>query len=792
MTSGLIQGQVGQIFDCLSACSYDPAKDKLKSADALDRLMPDRMDDPSIRILRQQRLLRENSVETLRKIDIAIDVANERIPFAVIKGLSFEQCCYGGAPFRDVGDLDLLVASENCEKFHKILLNMGYKQRVGPSSANGSKGRSYAAIVASSWDEAADGCNYPIRRRPFKQELSPYVKEGFPSIEVHDGFAYLPRWFVEDVIKDSTDNWLHLVRNPIGNLVFLLLNTYENSESFYSNAFDYGVVLRDYVDLRNFFYRNVNLIDWQEAETLLENLGITDKAAVVLGNLEELYGDRVIKGVLSTLDGQASTWDANIGKRIVDEQVARRSAMRLFRRRLREVTTDMAPYSFERPLAIGDSVGFSLVSDGKVLFVNWTIPKALFDERHYWQLNLFPLEDKCDFLVYRVGLGLFGGSIKASGHWSRRFMQGAAVKRLSGDELSIRLTCDECNAHVEVCLPTSLIKHINAGCVASPAVYELNHGNVFWDTDILSKHILDDVSTSHLIRYGQTGFFISAVFSFLEVSISIDDENLVKRLLEVFPNSVRNVIVGTNKAYLRLAVKGVGSERYSVYSDGHCIGHSLTEKSACYLLMQAISDTLYSLMLDDEHMLLHASAIRLGDDVIVFMGPSGCGKTTLALACAEFAVLMGDECVSIDPKTGLAFCEEFPILIKEGNFAAFGYCRSCEEGFLQVEGGPHGPAAYCSRDAFACDDAPTRDGYIRAIVFPKYREDFDASIKPLAEEEFVDSVLASLMSTGSQSQSLKRFVRMVSGENIDVCSIEYGDCIEAAKELKQFFLKGKV
>lgn len=50
------------------------------------------------------------------------------LKYAVIKGMSFAKAIYGNFDLRDVGDIDILVNTEDVGKAHKALSEMGYKQ----------------------------------------------------------------------------------------------------------------------------------------------------------------------------------------------------------------------------------------------------------------------------------------------------------------------------------------------------------------------------------------------------------------------------------------------------------------------------------------------------------------------------------------------------------------------------------------------------------------------------------------------------------------------------------------
>lgn len=772
---------------CLTGLDVDAAESKLRTMDATVRIARGCATPEDEMALLAQGAKRESAMGVLAQISEAASCRG--VPFAVIKGLSFEKCFYGDAMLRDVGDIDLLVCSNCCADLHALLVGMGYRQRIGPSSANGSRGRCYAAVAASALGEgeARELRDRPVRRRPLKQELSPYVKAGYPTVEVHDGFGHLPEPFLQRVIGDAAASPYHLVGNPLDNLVFLLLSTYENSESFYSNAFDYGVVLRDYVDLRFFFARYRDSVDWGEAVRLLSGLGLAERAGVVLGNLESLYGPDACCGCLSGIARRTSPWGVGIERRLGDEEAARGAAAKLLRARLLRAA-EAVPLPARQPASPvrarnSRGVGFSLGLEGEELVAAWDLPGSMLDEGHYYQVMLFPLQGECDNLAYRIGLGLFGGQLRACGHWSRRFMQGAAVKRLSGDELPVTVSDRDGIVRAAVSIEASAVGAPAGRFAVSPAAYERNHGNVFWDVDELAVRLLEDVAVSHLALFGEdAGPVVTFSFSCLTVAVAFEDEDLMRRVRGVIPDSANGWLIASGTASLNLCVRGTAEGEYSVLRDGCLVGAGMTASAACYELMQAVTDTLCA-RARESLMVAHAAAVRFGDRVVMLMGPSGRGKTTLALAASRFMPMMGDECVFVRPSSGTACCEKLPYLVKEGNGDALRCCGRYSGEALSVEGGPHGPARYYPRRSVASDEDPTREGEIACIVFPEYEIGSEVLIEPLGSSGLVELVLGSLTGPAPPSLLFREFARMVEARGIALVRVRFGDPEEAADEL---------
>lgn len=763
----------------------DPSRNKLRTLTAICLGDKAQANDT----LAEQALLRAQILATLAAL--SEQALQKGVSFAVVKGLAFEESAYGGAGFRDVGDLDILVSEEDLATIHHILLNMGYVQSVGPSSADGAKGRLYAAISATEGLAIkAEDNTLPIRRHPYKQELSPYVRPNHPTVEVHDGFARTRPSFLQRVIADASKDSMHLVRDPLLIFALLVMSTYENSESFYSNAFDYGVVLRDYVDFRCFLARHGNEIKWHEAEKLFEELQAKDKLGIVLGNLDDIYGSHADFGLLSNIQRQPSAWDESIVERLSDDRIARNASVRAFRRQLGKVATPLFTSTQEDAhnsiLGTAGEIGFRLRCTNDALVVELEAENIPLDDKHYFQILLYPLDDKCPYLAYRVGLGIFDGKLRACGHKSHRFMQGATVKRWSGDELPVTVTQRQGRSVVSAEIARSVLDvpfgdGKSTRLVVSPSMYIHNHGNVYWEDSHLDVTLFEDVAMSCCGVVREGGRTLSARLGETVLRLAFDDLELAEDVHGVLPNLFDGWILPSKTSRTsHIYVTGSAQKGYQIVEDGEVLGKDLNKEGVSYLLMQAITDAICARGME-KTLVAHAGAVRFGENVVILMGPSGSGKTTLSLALSQLTPIMGDECVLIDNAAGLAWCEDTPILIKKGNEDALSYLA--EGAFLSVNGGSHGSARYYPKSCVRADPHPCSPGKVTHIVFPRYEKEAEVRIKKMEHTRLVEDVLGSLMGPCPPSVAFSRFAHMVSRKEIELISLEFGNVSNAATAL---------
>jgi hypothetical protein len=452
-------------------------------------------------LLTSQQNKRMNIAETLRVI--AKNAVEINVKLAVIKGIAFEKCIYDGIEMRDQGDIDLLIDSKDAIELHKVLIRMGYQQRIGPSSSGSSK--AIVAICAMQDKESNDTSSAPIRRHPLKKEYAPYIKPECPTIEVHDGFYGLSQEYTHSLIeKASNEN--NLLLDPITNFILLIANTYENSESFYSNAFDQGIVLRDYIDLRQFFIKYNNQLDWTKIEQIIDSLGMNAKLGTVLENLEAIYGNSADCGCLPQIMRLQNMWGIDVVERMCNTDIAKHAAVMKFRENLRLVAKSQCLPIISQVRSVlntpchhikSEIAGFQMNYTDNLLTVIWSIEDSYIDERFLFQVSIFPLTGEKSPLAYKIDFGLYDGKMKAYGHCTKRLMSMAAVKRKTIHELPFEYR--KYDNHINVVIKANLsklgliISLSEAEMAISAGIYKKNYGNIFWDMTQETTTVLEDV-----------------------------------------------------------------------------------------------------------------------------------------------------------------------------------------------------------------------------------------------------------------------------------------------------------
>lgn len=393
--------------------------------------------------------------EVLPEIAIRAQAADVR--FAVIKGLAFERCVYGGEGLRDIGDIDILVAPEDAVSMHRVLLDMGYSQRKGPTSTGDVARKNPRAFIAAHAKQAIETFStteIPVKRHTGKPQYVPYIRQGSPSIELHDGFYHLA---AEDIrfVFNSGFMLYHNAGFPTFDeritFLFLLANTFENSESFFSNSYDFGAVLRDYVDIRFFFNKYHTSPIWEDVANLIEQFGLIHIAEVILGNLYEVYGRDVTYGVLPHFRPKGSDWGVGILDRMHDPGLARKVSLFALRNALQE-TAASAPFvvKSEGKMAIPDlflpirtcpNVQYGILHTLDVLILLWLLPHGFLDkERYLLQFKFYPLVENIPYTAYKVDYCFYDDRYRAFGHKTHRFYTDA-IRKTTNTELAA-VECD--------------------------------------------------------------------------------------------------------------------------------------------------------------------------------------------------------------------------------------------------------------------------------------------------------------------------------------------------------------
>lgn len=371
---------------------------------------------------------------------------NAGLRFIVIKGIGLNRAIYGADIVRSFGDLDILAAPEDAMGFHQLFTEAGFFQKFGMTrvvpKTNRCK-RAHLAMRMKTFD-ARDNAPFPVKAHQDKPEYKPYCIERASAVEMHDGLYFLSAAAVLKMRRESicteAGEGGYQVLSPMHAFILLLTNTYENSESFFSNSYDFGIALRDYVDIRFFFKKYHNLLDWQRIEGLIDEFEIRTIAETVMGNLAEVYGRDVTEGCLPGIRPAASEWGVSVLDRMGDFELARSASLRVMRGRwLAEgaasplyvcAAVPGAVANDYQACAFGSDARFHLTHTAGAFVIIWAI-SALSWERgdaFLYQLRFFPVTDAAAYTAYKADFFPDGDSGRAYGHSTKGYTLGAIRK----------------------------------------------------------------------------------------------------------------------------------------------------------------------------------------------------------------------------------------------------------------------------------------------------------------------------------------------------------------------------
>lgn len=733
----------------------------------------------------KQKAARRAARESLCAIQREFSVVGVR--YVVMKGLAFEKAIYGSPHMRDVGDIDILVKIDDVPRAHERLCQMGYRQQLGPSSGSiASLGRArFAARVSQ--QKYADP-EAPLRRFPYKDAYCPYVKPGYPAVELHDGFRGLPDWYIGEVVERACDSRLSLMEDKLDTAIFLLANTYENAESFYSNCFDDKIVLRDFVDLACYFQFAGSSIAWDEAEELVRKLCFEEKAGRVLYDLDCLLPGEA-DGILSGIPRLESLWNMSVSDRVSNVAMCRRSVYRVVRSDMRSlagksrigllVAAEDSLTSIERA---SGSVAYSLSESkgGVILRVGDVVAKR--DGSCLVELGFFPIAGVEPPLCWRISVLLEGDSPVAYCRELDRIADGFTMWSPAGTRLP-----SSYGDNNEICvdIPREVAATIlrRGETAISAGVYDRKCGNVFWARCRGKAMLTGDVPIGSLSLYCGTGIAnITVDLSFARCAISSNDGRLLASLCAVFDRASLGTPVDCDGKPVRgYTAMREATGAYTVEADGLPLERGLSREETSSLLVQAVTDWAVSELLK-ESVLAHASSNLAGDGAVLCMGPSGSGKTSLSLALARWWPLRGDECSCVDFGNGTTWTEPLPLNVKASNDFALELASRDEA--LTCESGVHGRTFCFNRHIVECDPNPLDRVRIKAIIFPMYDEKASGvEIGSVPCEKLIPLTLGSLLGEGRPSNLLSRFTRMVSACDTKLLSVRYSDAATAARDI---------
>ncbi|MFR2564784.1 MAG: nucleotidyltransferase family protein [Anaerovoracaceae bacterium] len=356
--------------------------------------------------------------------------------FAVIKGCALNCMIYGDKEIRPFGDLDILIDPSEAQHFHEILQEKGFYQMTGPSSVNSSRGsRAFIALHVSGAMKTVVN-SFPVKTHQDKVEYKAYHRPGSIRIEVHDGLHYIPRELTAQMLHEKITVNLDGTTvcntlSPEHTFIFLLANTYENSESFYANTYDFDSNLGDYADIRCFVKRYAEYVDWKYIAALVRSYGLEKMAGTVLANLDQIYGRKISCRYLPDIIQKQSEWGIDILERMMDDRISRNAALKVMRNEWKTVGSN-DPYHGGAVVTCETcpDVSYSIRVHEKNLELTWYIPEERYSckDMYLYQLSIYPLSDDVEYTVYKIDHGFYEADHYSCGHSTMRYTAGAVRK----------------------------------------------------------------------------------------------------------------------------------------------------------------------------------------------------------------------------------------------------------------------------------------------------------------------------------------------------------------------------
>jgi hypothetical protein len=400
---------------------------------------------------------------------------------------------------RSFGDLDVLIRKEDAFELNRALNSSGFFQKIGLTSASTAKNtyaRAFLAVHAKNAHKTYQALPFPVKAQHNKPEYIPYVRKDMPRIEVHDGLYFLSessvKAMLESAICITDDVGSFLTLNAEHTFILLLINTFENSESFYSNTYDFSATLRDYVDLRFFFEKYKDTLDWAKVAAIIQDFEISTIAGIVIGNLHKVYGRDVTSGSLPSVVPLESEWGVSIIDRMDDTDLSRRAALRGMRKRwldegsrspiaVRKAEEQISLEKFHRSVHI-DNICFNVEYTSDSFVLTLAVPPEMERESGdvLYQFMFFPVTDEVDYTSYKVAISVYNGEWKSYGRSTKRHRYDT----LKGEtNVSFPVTTFSCG---DMCIFQTLVPFRELGIAFSPSKQSLCMA-----VDMYRKHFED-------------------------------------------------------------------------------------------------------------------------------------------------------------------------------------------------------------------------------------------------------------------------------------------------------------
>lgn len=738
---------------------------------------PDTQASGALQLLDSQRQQHKAIIATIEELSNRTDTA---VHYAIVKGLSFERCIYGNGQRRDMSDIDVLVYPSDINAMHKILLSMGYQQQTGPSSMGSANtpSRALAAIRASqnTRDLALDG---PVRRHPFKGELSPYVKHNSPTIEVHDSFRNLPDDYLGHLVDVAALSSLCLITDPLDILILLIVTTYDNSESLFSNCFDHKICLRDYFDLASFFRKYGNQLSREKVSNTIESLGLQAKAEKVVENFNCLYPTNEFVLLHNSDANTLNPIDQySFINRVVDAGAARKHGLHRLHKELLEISSSKPLGSVQRNSKrnLGNRSGITFESDENSTTATLNIPTSLLKDDELIQLAIYPLADSVSIAAFKIDLIEDSGNCTVFARASKRLLSGATLRKENGAERPVsRISSAEgdfWNISVSAPFAPPFCAELN--------LYEHHHSNVYWLSGDPKWLVDDDLAFGdvHLIRndYQTSEIEMSECICRVTTNSPEDAEQIAK----LFPNASEGRLQARYDKQLYSYALFKTTKGYSLSLENQFLARNETACNAYAIFMDEIEKRIVH-EAHDSVLAAHAATVLTEDGCVLLMGRSGSGKSSLASTLSMSTVVLGDECALVNMESGEARCENYPLNIKQQNSDLL--ARMKDQAPLKVNSIEHGFTFY-----FPLKWSCSMSFPIKAIVIPSYSSDNPKT--QLRKKPYVEcsqSILSSLIGEQSQSVIFAAFSSMLASQNIELFELEFADVEAAALTLLNKF-----
>ena len=706
---------------------------------------------------------------------------NNAMGYAVIKGLSFERSIYGTELRRDTNDIDILVHPADIALMHETLLSMGYQQQTGPSSLSSIDTPARALAVIRASQNARDlPANEPVRRHPFKGELSPYVKLHSPTIEIHDSFLNLPRQYLEHLIASAGSSKLHLLTDPLDTLVLLIVTTYDNSESLFSNCFDYSICLRDYYDLSSLLRNHKGNLSPQTIKGKITSLGLERKTQKIVNNLDcidHAYDDDAL-----ACNPSANRSDTDkrhsIINRVISSSAARQYGLEALRSELLRISqhrqtgvisSKIDPDFQNRTFAVFEKAENDVIA--KLYF-----PDSALGNNELIQLAIYPLANDSDSVAFKIDVTKDNDKCKVCARASKRLLSGATLQK-EGSELyptSITHPCESNSWNIAVTLPfvTPFCAELNR--------YAHHHSNVYWLSDQPKWMIDGDLAFGNLNLIRDDCLTLEIEINECICRIVTNDPESLVQISKLFPSASEGCLRLSNGKALHVYDLAKSTKGYSL----SLLDQPLIEFKPARDIYATLMEEIEKRVIEEAHdniLAAHAATVLTEGSCILLMGKSGSGKSSLAQTLLASTIVLGDECALIDTVSGNARCENYPLNIKSQNIDILKDLQ-CEEA-LEVSNTAHGSTFFFPLKWTLCKELP-----IKSIIIPSYSTNGPrARLRKISYAECAQTILSSLIGKQSQSEIFATFSTMLSAQNIELHALDFADVKTAALTLLEKF-----